>query len=74
LKNKQAILVNDISTIIINGFLPAFWQLMNTPSVKLGGLGLEKVSECIFDMVTISEIFSLKEVIQSPEKIIIRGC
>jgi hypothetical protein len=25
-------------------------------------------------MVTISEFFSLKEVIQSPEKIIIRGC
>jgi hypothetical protein len=47
---------------------------MNTPNVKLGGLGLEKVPECIFEMVKISEFFSLKEVIQIPEKIIIRGC
>ncbi len=31
-KNKQAILVNDISAIIINDFLLAFWQLMNTPA------------------------------------------
>ena len=63
----------EVIAISIDCFLPTTWQSMDTGLVELRSLRVEESLQCRFDIFTILEVLSSKEVTEVLEEVVIRG-